>query len=132
MELWQFVGVALTSAILIVYLKNTRPELAMAATVAAGAVLLVLALGAVRDIVESLNSLAVLTNIDSTMLVIIIKITGISYLIEFAATTIEDFGSKSVADKVLFGGKVLILSLSLPIIKSLIELIASIVSGGGI
>ena len=132
MELWKFLGVALVSAVLIVYLKNTKSDLAMAASVAAGVILLLLALSAVRDIVSSLNSLAVLANIDSTMCIIIIKITGISYLIEFAATTIEDFGSKSIADKVLFGGKILILSMSRPIIKSLVTLIGTIVSGGAI
>jgi len=100
-----------------------------AATVGIGTILLVLVLTEIGTVIGSIESLLNISSIDSTMCGIIIKITGISYLIEFASDTIEDFGAKSLADKVVFGGKILILSMSFPIIKSLISLLSALIGG---
>ena len=51
------------------------------------------------------------------------KIVAIGYLVEFAAGILEDFGSKSLADKLVFAGKVVIFTMSVPILRSLVELI---------
>ena len=51
---------------------------------------------------------------------------AISYLVEFSASTIEDFGIKSIADKVVFAGKIVILTISAPIIETLISTILSL------
>ena len=48
---------------------------------------------------------------------------AIGYLVEFSAGVVEDFGSKSIADKLVLAGKVIIFAVSLPIIKSLLTLI---------
>ena len=54
---------------------------------------------------------------------IIVKIVAIGYLVEFSAGVIEDFGSKSIADKLILAGKVIIFAVSVPIIRSMLELI---------
>ena len=46
-------------------------------------------------------------------------------LVEFAAGVVEDFGSKSVADKLVFAGKVIIFTVSVPIIQTLVALVGS-------
>ena len=130
MAIWKLIGVALVGAILVVYLKNTKSDLAIVASVAVGTVLLAMTLSEIGSVVESFQSIVNMSSIDSTMCGIIVKITGISYLIEFASDTIEDFGCKSIADKVLFGGKILILTLSLPIVTRLITLLSTVISGG--
>ena len=53
------------------------------------------------------------------------KIVAIGYLVEFAAGIVEDFGAKSVADKLVFAGKVVIFSVSLPILRAMVSLIAA-------
>lgn len=65
------------------------------------------------------------TGIDSALIRIIIKIVAIGYLVEFAAGVVEDFGSKSIADKLIFAGKVVIFSVSVPVIRTMVSLIGS-------
>ena len=129
MIVWKLIILGIIGAVVIGYLKSTGSNLVGAATVGIGTILLVLVLTEIGTVIGSIESLLNISNIDSTMCGIIIKITGISYLIEFASDTIEDFGAKSLADKVVFGGKILILSMSFPIIKSLISLLSALIGG---
>ena len=55
----------------------------------------------------------------------VLKIVAIGWLVEFAAGIVEDFGSKSIADKLVFAGKVVIFSVSLPIVRTMVSLIGS-------
>ena len=61
-----------------------------------------------------------------TVYKIIFKITGIGYMVEFAAETINDFGIKGLSEKLIFVGKVVIFSLSLPILYAVINLLSGI------
>ena len=54
------------------------------------------------------------------------KNIGIGYLVDFSAGIIEDAGAKSVSEKVILAGKVLIMAMSLPILVKLFEIIESI------
>ena len=47
-------------------------------------------------------------------------------MVEFAAETINDFGIKGLSEKLIFVGKVVIFSLSLPILYAVINLLSGI------
>jgi stage III sporulation protein AD len=58
--------------------------------------------------------------------VIIFKVTAIGYIVDFSASTIRDFGLNSLADKVVFVGKLIIFSLSMPIIYGVLNLLVGV------
>ena len=64
-----------------------------------------------------------MTGVDGSLFSIIFKITAIGYLVEFGAGTIEDFGLKSLADKLVFAGKIIILGISMPVIYAVFNLL---------
>ena len=49
---------------------------------------------------------------------LLVKITGISILTEFAVSICKDMGESSIASKVDLGGKLLVISLSIPVISA--------------
>ena len=55
-----------------------------------------------------------------------LKITGIAILTEFAVSICNDSGEKAIASKIEIGSKVIIITMSMPIITSLLELIVEI------
>jgi stage III sporulation protein AD len=73
-----------------------------------------------------INELIELTNIDKQLYLIIFKVTAIGYLVEFASDTVNDFGLKSLADKLTFAGKIIIFTISIPIIYSIINLLVGL------
>ena len=126
MEIYKIIAVGLVSAVIVVYLKSVNSELSMLAAIAAGVVILIMSVSYVVEFISVLSGFTEKTNIDGAVFGIVLKIIAISYFVEFSASLIEDFGLKNISDKVVFAGKLLILSVSFPIVKNLIEVIGSL------
>ena len=77
-------------------------------------------IGAIIDLLTILSNK---TSINNEFLILLIKITGIAFLTEFTVSICKDTGETAIANKVDLGGKVLIISMSIPIIASLLETI---------
>lgn len=122
----KIVAIAIICSIIIVYLKSVNSELALVATVASGTILLFFILQYVSQSIDFFNDLVELSGIDKSFYKIIFKITAIGYLVEFSATTIEDFGLKSIADKLVLAGKLMIFIISMPIIYAIFNLFTSL------
>ena len=59
------------------------------------------------------------------MTVIILKVIGVAYICEFVSSVCKDAGESAVASKVEAGGKIIIVYLALPILTSLLDLLAN-------
>ncbi len=123
MELIRIIGVALVTALAALFLKSSKPELAFAVTIAGAVIILLFIVDMLAASFQIFAEIAKKTGIDSSLVRIIIKIVAIGYLVEFSAGVIEDFGSKSIADKLVLAGKVIIFAVSIPIIQSMLTLI---------
>ena len=122
----KIIGVGLVTAIAALILKSSKPELAFAVTIAGGVIILIFALDMLGASLRIFTDIAEKTGIDQSLVKIILKIVAIGYLVEFSAGIVEDFGSKSIADKLVLAGKIIIFTVSIPIIQSLITIIGNI------
>ena len=123
MELVKIIGVALVTAFAALFLRGTKPELSFAVTIAGAVIILLFIVDMLASSFQIFGEIAEKTGIDDSLVKIVVKIVAIGYLVEFSAGVVEDFGSKSIADKLVLAGKVIIFAVSLPIIKSLLTLI---------
>ena len=114
--------------VLILYLREVNKEMAALSLVAAVGVILMLVVDALGSVFSLYERLGEIGGIAPGFIKLIIKITIICYIIEFSVGLIEDFGLKSLADKLSLVGKVVILIMATPIIENLINVIISIVS----
>lgn len=73
-----------------------------------------------------MTNLANKTAINNQFLTLLIKITGIAFLTEFAVSICKDSGETAIANKMDMGGKVIIVSMSIPIISGLLETIIKV------
>ena len=80
----------------------------------------------ISSIIDLLTSLANKASIHMEFLQLLIKITGIAILTEFAVSVCKDSGETAIANKVDLGGKIMIIAMSIPIISSLLETIIQI------
>ena len=78
------------------------------------------------EIISLLQSLATKASINSSFLGLLIKITGIAFLAEFAVSVCKDAGEGAIASKIEIGSKIIIIAMSIPIISSLLEIILKI------
>ena len=122
----KIIGIGLLALIIIVILKQYKPEFAIYVSMIAGVLILVLAIQKLTGIINLLQSLANKTYINKSFLSILLKITGIAFITEFAVSICSDAGEKALASKIEIGSKVIIIAMSIPIISSLLELIVDI------
>lgn len=126
MEIFQLVGIAFITAVAALLLKGTKPELAFAVTVAGGIILLLFVFELFRDNLDIFGEIAQTTGIDSSLIKILLKMVGIGYLVEFSVGVLNDFGQNSTADKLILCGKIVVLVLALPILRSVLALIVQL------
>ena len=126
MEIVKVIGIGLVSLIIIVLLKQYKPEYALYVSLIAGVLIISLVIGKIAGIIDILKSLANKLSINNEFLILLIKITGIAILTEYAVSVCKDTGESAIASKVDFGGKILIMSMSIPIMSSLLETIIKI------
>ena len=127
MDIVKIIGVGLIALIIIVIVKQYKPEFTMYVSIIAGAIIIFLVLDKVTGIITLLTNLSKKTGINSEYLSILLKITGIAILTEFAVSICKDAGESAIASKIDFGGKVIVISMSIPIISALLEIIIKII-----
>lgn len=126
MDIVKIVGIAFLALIIIMILKQYKPEFAMYASLLAGALILALSLGKLGGIVDLLTDISSRASINGEFLGILLKITGIAFLTEFAVSVCKDSGETAIANKVDLGGKIIIIAISIPIISSLLETVIKV------
>ena len=126
MDIIKIIGIGLIALIIIVIIKQYRPEFAVFISIVAGILIITISLDKLVGIINILTTLSNKTNINSEYLGIILKITGIAILTEFAVSVCNDAGESAIATKIDLGGKIIIISISIPIIVALLELIIKI------
>ncbi len=126
MEIVKIIGIGLTSLIIIIILKQYKPEFTIYVSLICGSTILLMLIGKLNGIIIVLTNLSNKIGIGNEFLKIILKITGIAILTEFAVSICKDSGETAIANKIDLGGKIIIVSISIPIITALLELILQI------
>ena len=122
----KIIGIGLVALIIIILLKQYKSEFAIYISLLAGVLILLLVMDQLTQVISLLQSLASKASINSTFLAILLKITGIAFLAEFAVSVCKDAGEGAIASKIEIGSKIIIIAMSIPIISSLLEIILKI------
>lgn len=126
MDIVKIIGVAFISLIIIVILKQYKPEFVIYVSMIAGVIIIFLSIDKLSGIINLLQNISNKTPINGQFLAILLKITGIAFLTEFAVSVCNDAGETAIASKVDLGGKAIIVAISIPIISSLLETIIKV------
>lgn len=126
MDVIKIIGIGIISLILIIITKQYKPEFAIYISLIAGIVILTLIIDKLTNIVQLLQSISSKASINNNFLGILLKITGIAFLTEFAVSICKDSGESAIASKIEIGSKIIIISISIPIISNLLEIVIDI------
>mgnify|MGYP003372153603 FL=1 len=127
MEIIKIIGIAFIALIIIIMLKQYRPEYAVFISILTGILILFLVMDKLTGIINLIQSIQDKYIINTQFIAILIKITGIAFLSEFAVSICQDSGETAIASKIELGSKIIIIAMSIPIISSLLEIILKII-----
>ena len=123
----QLIGVCIVSTSVCLVIKKERPEIAMFIGILTGALILFSVVSKLNFILESIQDLSKKANIPTIYITLIIKLIGIAYLMEFAIRLCNDCGETNISSKLEFGGKIMVMTMSFPILLSIMEMILDII-----
>lgn len=126
MEIVKIITIGLIAGLIVVLLKNEKPEIAMQVSLAAGIVIFLLMISKLTLVIQAMQEIANRININVVYLNTILKIVGIAYLASFGVEICKDSGQHSIAGKIEFAGKILIITLAIPILMAVMDMIIKI------
>lgn len=126
MEIVKIIGVGLIATIILAIIRTYKPELTIYVSIIAGAIIFSMVMDKLSAIIDLLTNLSKKSGINAQYLAILLKISGIAILSEFAVSVCKDLGETAVATKIDLAGKIIIISISIPIISALLELLIKI------
>ena len=127
MDIFKIVAFAIFGVVMIVVIKQQKPEMALLLSIATGIMIIIVAVTKISGIVSLLNELIDKSGVNKDFLTLIIKVTAVAYIIEFGKNICIDAGQSAIATKLEMAGKVIIVVLSLPLISSLITVLTGLV-----
>lgn len=119
----KIIAVGLVAVIIVIIIKQYKPEFAIYISLITGAIILYMIYGKLQGIINLLQNISNKAGVNTQFLSLLLKITGIAFLAEFAINICKDAGEGAIASKIEIGSKVIIVSMSIPIISSLLDVI---------
>ena len=126
MEIIKIVAFAFIALSIVMILRKSNGTLAVQVSTVVGIMIFLFMISKITAILQLLQQLALKANIDFVYLNTVFKILGIAYLASFCSEICRDAGEGSIAAKVEFAGKILILVLAIPILMAVLQSILKI------
>lgn len=126
MEIFKIIAIGLITTVAVLVVKQTKPEIAVFVGLAGSLLIFIEIMGMVSEVFIVFNSIVTKTGVSSELFGVLMKIIGVGYLTEFSASLCADSGNTSIADKIMLGGKIVILVLAIPIFISIINIITGL------
>lgn len=120
--------VAVVAALISMIVKKQAPEYGTAIILCGSLFLMFGCIVYLQQLVVFIGQVTKVLSIDHTYLRIMLKLMGIAYVTEFAASICKDGGYQNLAFQVETAGKLAVLATSLPVIEALLQIISEMIS----
>lgn len=126
MVIFKIVAIAMMTLFIYLIFKDRKSEVSSMISVAFTLVIIGIIIFQLQDIITFIREISREANVDTLYLGIVLKILAIAFLCSFTNDICKDAGAANIGSRVEFAGKILILGLSIPILRALLEAIIKI------
>lgn len=117
----KIISVAFVGVVASLLLKRVNSNISFAAAIITGVIILGFLYKDISNLVTVFKSFVSGYGVSDGHVKLLIKVLGISYITQFGSSIAEECGEKFIAGKIEFAGKIIIISLSLPLLINLLE-----------
>lgn len=122
----QFILAGAAAAILTLWVRPLKPEYGMFLSLGAVLLLIGAAISQLDRILELIETLVDYTGLETVYYKILLKIMGLAWVSQLASDICKEAGCGTISRQIDIYGKLLILSVSLPILTAFIETIENL------
>lgn len=126
MEILKIVSFALVALFFYIVLKEFKSSVSFGIILAAGIGIFLFMLPQLSQVLIFIREMANEAGVDIVYIEVVMKILGISYVASFCSELCKDAGSGTLASKVEFSAKIMILVLAIPILVAVLNSILKI------
>ncbi len=105
------------------HLKSQKAEYAVFLSLGVCVLVLICSVDRLSYIVDLISDLMELITIDDAYLILLLKLIGIAYITEFAASLCKEAGFAAIAGQVELFGKLTMVFMSIPVAFSVLEVV---------
>lgn len=136
--MWKLIAAALAAALAALIVRQVKPELALFVQLGGILAVALLLLDVLQELLAAVQGILQFAPGSGTgdssfggnsAYTLLIKALGISITTQLSADICRDSGSMALANTVELGGRILVLALSLPLLKSIAELAVGLIRG---
>lgn len=127
MDILKISALGIVSAVLVVIIKRTHPEMAMQLSIIAGLVIFLFSMDYLREVVDFIRDFSEKFSYAYNSILLVIKIIGIAYVCEFTIQILRDAGESAIASKVELAAKLVVLVVSLPLLTTFLDLVLGLI-----
>ena len=109
--------------------KNLKGEYSLCISMAGCLLIFYYILKKMEQVISTMEGIISYLPVESSYFTLLIKIIGITYIAEFCSDICKDAGYSTVAGQISMAGKLTVLGISMPIITTLLDLIAGLWQG---
>lgn len=121
----KIIFISVITIFLTLVLKPKSPEISAIVSVCGGLLILIICFDYISESFNFYISLSEKIGVDNSILKIAVKVISVGILTEFISDLANDFGNSVVSSKVVFGGRVVICVIMLPVVRELVLLLFS-------
>ncbi len=113
--------IGIIGTLLAIQLQKTNKEYTLLIAIAIAIFVFIAILSELEKIVETAREIQTIMNMDIQYIQTILKMLGITYISEISAGICKDSGYGNIATQIELFGKISILALSMPILRTLLD-----------
>lgn len=129
MDIVKIAMIGLAGVVLALMLRQQKSEYALYISLAAAVLILVFSVDRLTIVMETIQRIEEYLQIDSAMIRILIKMTGITYVAEFATGICKDAGFGTLGSQIEMFAKLSLMAVSVPVLLALIETVEGLLGG---
>ena len=118
---------AVVAAILALTLKQYSPQIAVVVSVGAGVLLFGYIAASLLPVLQEVLSISLLSDGVAENIGTLFKCLGICYVVQLSADSCRDAGQQAIASKGELAGKVAVLALPLPMLKTVVSFLDDLI-----
>ena len=121
--IFKIIAIGLISCVAAMIVRPVRSDCSIIIGIAGGLIIIAMIINYFTGIISTLKDIIGITGLNSSIYTILLKIIAIGYLIDFSAGICSETGNSWLGDKIILGGKVVIMVMALPIITNILNII---------
>lgn len=127
-EILSISGAALICAALIILIKQYKPEFGFSVSVIATVIIFSFILPNLSDVISYVSEIAGISAVTEDNFKIMLKCLGICVITKLTSDACRDCGQEALSSKAEMAGKVIVISISIPLFSELLKIIESVLT----